>query len=301
MKIYSGSASKELAEKIAKQLDLALSPREHYVFPDGEQRIMIEGEVLDEKAVIIQSTSTPVDTNYMELAFTIDALKRSGASEVIAVVPYLGYQRQDHVFREGEARSLEVVIHFLEEAGADSFVLVDLHSIKIPELFTKPVKHISALPIFAGKIKELGFLTDRDFLVSPDMGGIRRIGQLSVMLDEMPYVAVEKNRDLESGDLQANVIHGDVNNRAIIVDDMISSGKTIALACDLLKSRGVDEMYVFATHAIFSDEAPDILQNSLATKIFVTDTVFVPTEKKFPKLEILSVSDMIGGVIHPAA
>lgn len=298
MKIFAGSASEELGARVARQLKTPLSKIEHHIFPDGEQRIMVEENVVDEHTIVIQSTNTPVDINYMELFFLIDALKRSGSSSVTAVIPYFGYQRQDHVFREGEARSLEVVINFLEAAGADRFVGVDFHSIKIPELFTKPMIHVSALPIFAGKIKELGLLTDKDFLVSPDMGGIRRIGQMSVMLDEMPYVAVEKNRDLASGNIEGNVIHGAVKKRAIMVDDMISSGNTIALSCELLKKQGVEEMYVFATHAIFSSEAPKLLQESPVTKVFVTDTVFVPQEKRFEKLEILSVSDAVVGAIR---
>lgn len=295
MKIFSGSASRDLSLGIAGWMDMKLSAREHHVFPDGEQRIQISESVLDEDTVIVQSTGMPVDRNYMELFFTIDALKRSGARSVTAVVPYLGYQRQDHVFREGEARSLEVVISFLEEAGADQFVALDLHSVKIAELFTKPITHLSALPLFAKVIKENGFLTDKDFLVSPDMGGIRRIGKLSVMLSEMPYVAIEKNRDTTSGNIQADTLHGEVKKRALIVDDMISSGKTIALACDMLSEKGVEDIYVFATHAVFSDEAPEILQKSKATKVFLTDTLYIPEEKRFEKLEILSVADLIAG------
>ena len=295
MKVFSGSASRDLAMGIAGWMGAKLSSREHHIFPDGEQRIQISESVLDDDTVIVQSTGMPVDNNYMELFFTIDALKRSGAKSVTAVVPYLGYQRQDHVFRDGEARSLEVVIAFLEEAGADKFICVDLHSIKIAELFSKPIVHVSALPLFAKVIKENGFLTERDFLVSPDMGGIRRIGKLSVMLSEMSYVAIEKDRDLKSGNIEASTLHGEVKKRALIVDDMISSGKTIDLACNILSEKGVEEIYVFATHAVFSDEAPEILQNSKAKKVYLTDTLFIPEKKRFDKLEILSVADAIAG------
>lgn len=297
MKIFGGSASRELATNIAGFSDLRLSPIEHHIFPDGEQRIKLSDSVLDEDTVIVQSTGMPVDKNFMELFFTIDALKRSGAKSVTAVVPYLGYSRQDHIFREGEARSLEVVVSFLEEAGADRFIGVDFHSVKIAELFSKPVVHLSALPIFAKVIKENGFLTEDDFLVSPDMGGIRRIGKLSVMLSEMPYVAIEKDRDTTSGDIKAETIHGEVKKRALIVDDMISSGKTIALCCDKLYEKGVEEMYVFATHAVLSDDGPEILQNCRAKKVYLTDTLSIPEKKRFEKLEILSVSDMIAGEI----
>lgn len=293
MKVFSGSANRPLAEKIAQQIGLELSPIELHTFPDGEQRVMLEESVVEEDVVIVQPTGIPTDKNYMELFFIIDAARRNGAKSVTVVIPYIGYQRQDHIFRDGEARSLEVVIRFMEQAGGTRFIAVDTHTVKVPELFIKPFVHVSALPLFARKIKEL-FVTPADtFLVSPDMGGIRRIKQLSEMLSGMPYAAIEKNRDLKSGNVQAGIIHGKVHKRAIIVDDMISSGGTVKTACDLLKKKGVKEVYVFATHPVFSENAPELLQASLAKKVFVTDTIFVSKFSQFPKLEIISVADLI--------
>lgn len=293
MKIFTGSANKELAIKIAKELSLPLSSVEHHVFPDGEQRVMVKEEVLGQHCVVIQSTSQPVDKHYMELFFLIDALKRSGAASISVVIPYMGYMRQDHVFRSGEARSLEVVARTMEECGGDIFFSVDVHSIKIPSIFMKPFIHISALPLFAEKIKELGFTKEDTVLVSPDMGGINRISKLSELCGEMKYAAVEKNRDLVSGNVAADTIHGDVKKKAIIVDDMIASGGTIKTACDLLLSKGVEEIIVMATHAVFAKEAREILDGCFASKIYVTDTIEVPESKMFSKLEILSISQSI--------
>jgi ribose-phosphate pyrophosphokinase len=293
MKIFAGSANKPLAEKIAKNLGLSLSPIEHHVFPDGEQRIMVNDEVLGQHCVVVQPTSPPVDQHYMELFLIIDALKRSGASSVSVVVPYMGYMRQDHVFRSGEARSLEVVARTMEECGGDMFFAVDVHSIKIPSIFMKPFVHVSALPLFAEKIQELGWGKEDTVLVSPDMGGINRISKLSELCGEMSYAAVEKNRDLVSGNVAADVIHGDTKRRAIIVDDMIASGGTIKTACDLLATKGVEEMVVMATHAVFAKEAPEILESSKASKIYVTDTIEVSESKMFSKLEILSLSQAL--------
>lgn len=293
MKVFSGSANKPLAEKIASSLGLELSRIELHVFPDGEQRIKLEEEVVDEDVVIIQPTGIPTDNNYMELFFIIDAARRNGAKSITVVIPYIGYQRQDHVFRTGEARSLEVVIRFMEQAGGTKFIAVDTHTIKVPELFIRPFVHVSALPLFAKIIKEEDLIDNDSFLVSPDMGGIRRIKQLSEMLSDMPYVAIEKNRDLASGHVTADTVHGEIKKRAIIVDDMISSGKTIAMACDMLTQKGVEEIYVFATHPVFSENAPELLQNSPAKKVYVTDTIAVPKEKQFEKPEILSVADLI--------
>src|SRR3989344_3409205 len=289
MKIFSGTASKTLAQNVAKELKLKLSEIELHIFPDGEKRIRVVDEVVDEDCVVIQSTSTDTDKNYMELLFITDALKRSGAKNVTAVIPYLGYQRQDHVFRSGEAVSLEVVIRILEAVGVDRVITVDLHSIKIPELFHIPAVHLSALSLFAENIKKMPNVV----LVSPDMGGIRRIEILSKMLGGMPYAAIEKNRDLKSGIIEAQTIHGKVKEYAVIVDDMISTGSTIAVAADLLAKKGATEIVVFATHPVFSKDASMLLQKSKVKKVFVTDTIEVPKEKQFPKLEVLSVAGMI--------
>lgn len=335
MKIFSGSSNKPLAEKIAQALDIQLSPLEIFIFPDGERRIQIQENVVEEDCIVVQTTSTPVDTSYMELFFIIDGLKRSGAKSITVVVPYLGYQRQDHVFRDGEAVSLDVVVHALEGASATRVITCDLHSIKIPEVFNVPVAHLSALPLFAEKITELlgGKLPHISLdvrqtiengpdiyassgqhqlrnvpseeidgvLISPDMGGLRRISQISELLAGMPWLATVKDRDLDTGSIVINNFEGDMSKlkkTAFVVDDMIASGKTIVESAKLLHKHQVEEIYVFATHAVFSQEAPELLENSLVKKVFVTDSVFVSEEKKFSKLEILSISEMIAKEIN---
>jgi ribose-phosphate pyrophosphokinase len=295
MKIFSGTSNRFLAEKIAQNLNLKLSGLEVFVFPDGEKRVRILDKVLDEDVVIVQSTSTPVDENYMQLFFSIDALRRNGAKSIVAVVPYLGYQRQDHMFREGEDVSVKVIAEILDKIGLNKLVAVDLHSVKIKEVFDIPVSDLSALPVFAEEIKKMGWNNGSATLVTPDMGGIRRIKILSEMLGDMPFAVIEKNRDLANGSVFAEKIEGKVGKTAIIVDDMISSGKTIAIASELLKKQGAEEIYVFATHAVFSEKAPQILQKAEVNTVYVTDAVFIPEEKKFPKLKILSVAEMISG------
>lgn len=290
MKIFSGTSNKPLAEKIAKNLGLQLSNLEVFVFPDGEERIRILDKVFGEDIVIVQSTSNPTDRNYMQLFFILDALKRNGAKSITAVVPYFGYQRQDHVFREGEDVSVKVIAEILEKVELDKLIVVDLHSIKIEQAFNIPVTHLSALPIFA---KEIRKMKDDTTLASPDMGGIRRIKILSEMLKNMPYLTIEKNRDLATGKITMSKINGEVKKNVIIVDDMISSGGTIIMATDLLKKNGAENIYAYATHAVFSEDAPSLLSNSSLEKVIVTDTVNIPENKKFPKLKILSVSEMI--------
>ncbi|HVA96079.1 MAG TPA: ribose-phosphate pyrophosphokinase [Candidatus Acidoferrales bacterium] len=315
MKLFSGSSNKPLAEAIAKDLTTKLSPIETMIFPDGERRIKLNANVLEENTVVIQSTNTPVDQNYIELFFIIDALRRNGAKSVTAVIPYLGYQRQDHVFREGEVVSLDVMIRFLESLKVDKVIALDLHSIKIPELFHIPITHLSALPLFAERIQSKAFNTLVDsnnpddflkdtILVSPDMGGLRRIEQMSEMLSGIPWIATVKDRDLRTGDITIKQFEGPLNpsdlpgKRALIVDDMVSSGNTVVQSAQLLKDNGVVSCDVFATHAVFSEEAPELLQESSIDRVYVTDTVFISEEKYFPKLHVLSVAEMISKELH---
>lgn len=322
MKLFAGSSNQALGQKIAEKLGIALSPVDVHIFPDGERRIRVSENVVGEHCFVVQSANTPVDTNYMELFFLIDALKRNGAEFVTAIVPYFGYQRQDHIFREGEAVSLEVVINILERLGIDRLVSLDMHSVKIPDLFSIPVSHLSALPLFASVIPDLirnpvisidsrlrgndkGSGNDNNIvLVSPDMGGIARIKKLSELLDNMPYAVIEKNRDLTTGDITSGgIAEGSLvgKQHAILEDDMIASGKTMMLAAEELKKQGIEEVSVFATHAIFAEGAPQMLQQSSIDTFFVTDTVAIPKDKQFPKLKILTVADIIAGEIKPLA
>lgn len=299
MKIFSGSSNRDLAEKVAAILGLQLSPLENFIFPDGERRIQIQDDVLDKDAVVFQSTNTPVDENYIELFLIMDGLKRSGARSVKIVMPYMGYQRQDHVFRDGEAVSLSVMVRILENMHLSGFITLDPHTIKLGEFFTRPFSDLSALKLFASIIKENGWDKNDTVLVSPDMGGLRRIRQMSSYLDEMGWIATVKDRDLDTGSIVINSFEGPLQvsdlagKRVLIVDDMISSGKTIAECASFLKAHRVASIQVFAVHAIFSKEAPLLLENSELDKIFVTDSVRIPEMKRFSKLEILSIAEMI--------
>ncbi len=293
MKIVSGNSNLALAQKVAEKLNLSLTPREIFIFPDGERRVQIQERVVDEDCVVVQSTVNPVDSNYMELFFLVDGLKRSGARRVTVVMPYVGYQRQDHVFREGEAVSMQVIIETLQAVGTDKLICFDLHAYRIRELFSIPVTELSALSLFAEEIKSRGWNKLDSVLVSPDMGGIRRIEIISRLLDQMPYATILKNRDLATGFVEAAAVNGEVGRRVLLVDDIISSGKTIVKAAELLRKHGAEEIEVFATHAIFSDEASNLLQDSIVDNVFVSDTVAIDSDKKFAKLQILTVADEI--------
>ena len=296
MKVFSGSANRPLAEKVANELGIELSSVETHVFPDGEKRIRITENVVGEHTVVIQSANPPVDQNYMELFFIVDALKRNGAKSVIAVVPYFGYQRQDHVFRDGEAVSLEVVIKMIESVGVDRFISFDLHAANIPSLFRILMTNLSAIPVFAEHIKSNYWNPKETILVSPDKGGLRGIKIFSKALDNTDYIVLNKTRDTLTGTVAYEPIEEKLvvgKTRAIILDDMISSGSTIIPVADMLNRLGVEEVDVFATHPVFSENAPYILQNAPISTVYVTDTVKVSSAKRFEKLYRISVAKEI--------
>jgi len=289
MLIFSGSSNRSLADKIAKDFGKEVSLVEIFTFPDGEKRITLGERVVGETAVLVQSTNSPVDENYMELFLMADALKRSGAEFVKLIMPYMGYQRQDHIFRDGEGVSLEIMARILEEVGVDEVFAFDFHSIKIPEIFKIPTHNLSALSTFAEKIKA-EFSGKEPILVSPDMGGIRRIKEISEMLN-LPFTTIVKDRDLNTGSICDSKLNGEVSGRqALMVDDMMSTGETMVKAANLLLENGATSVFAFATHAILSGNAAQILQESKIEKVFVTDTVEIPEEKMFAKLEILSIA-----------
>ena len=293
MLLFSGSSNPSLAKKIAKSMDLGLSNLEIVTFPDKENRVRVIDNVVEQKVVVVQSTGVSPNRYYMELFFILDSIKRSGAEFVELVIPYLGYQRQDHIFRDGEGVSLEVIIKIIESLGVSRVISFDLHSVRIPELFNIPVAHLSALPVFAEKIKEMFPDLSGVTLVSPDKGGIARIEKLSGLLGGLSYASINKNRDLHTGEVESSRIDGNVSETAILVDDVISTGGTLIAATDLLKKNGVKKVYVFATHGIFAGVAPQKLQQSGIEKVIVTDSVEIRANHKFEKLEVISIAPLI--------
>lgn len=295
MLIFSGTSNPGLAKRIAEKLDTKLSSLEIFKFPDKEVRVRVLENVLDKHTIVVQSTGVHPNHYYMQLFFILDALKRSGGSEVTLVIPYLGYQRQDHIFRSGEAVSLEVIVNLIKAMKVDRVISFDLHAPRISEFFiNKRIKmdHLSALPVFAKEIEKMDL--KNVVLVSPDMGGIRRIKILAGLLnDQVPCISVEKNRDLNTGEIESNKINGEVRKITVIVDDMISTGNTLIAAADLLIKNGAEEVYVFATHGIFAADAPTNLQKSIIKRVTVADTIEIRPKRRFEKLHIVSVSPLI--------
>ena len=291
MKLFSGTANLALSQSIAKELGTQLGDLEIIRFADSECRVKLSAEVKNEEVFVIQPTSTPVDENLMELLLVGDAIKRANPRKLTAVIPYFGYQRQDKIHRMGEALSAKVAVKIIERVGYDEIIVVDPHSELLVGFFGIPVTSISAFSLFEPQVKEYG----KDvIIVAPDAGGAKR-AQLFARSLGAPLALIEKWRDLSQiHTTQSLGVIGDVQGKiAIIVDDAYVTGATTAHAASLLKERGAKEVIAFATQPVFAKDAAKTLQESDLSKVFTTDVIDIPQEKRFPKLTILPIAPLI--------
>ena len=296
VKIFAGSSSKKLAEKIAKYLEIELTSVQIIKFADGETFVKSNESVRGDKVFIVQSTSNPVNESIMELLIFIDALRRSSAKEIVAVIPYYGYARQDRKASPREPITSKLVANLLTVAGATRVVTMDLHARQIQGFFDIPVDHMEALPILAKHFIKYGFSPEETVVVSPDVGGVKRARSLAKWLHS-PLAIIDKRRAKANVSEVMNII-GDVKGKkAILIDDMIDTAGTICNAAVALKEKGAIEVYGCATHAIFSGPAVERLKESAFSEIVVTDTVELPEDKIFDKLRVLSTSKMFAETI----
>lgn len=296
--IFSGSASLELSKKIVEYLGVELSENKIQKFADGEIFTKSLESIRGSKAFVIQSTSGDVNENIMELLIFIDALKRSSAKEIIAVIPYFGYARQDRKADPRDPITSKLIANLLSAAGATRIVTMELHRKQVQGFFDIPLDHVEALPILADYFEKKGFSQDENtVVVAPDIGSVKRARELAKWL-EIPLAIIEKRKN-ENGDHDVENIIGDVRGKkVIIIDDMINTAKTIEMAADALMENGATEIYCCATHAIFSDLAVERLKKSPIKEIIVTDTIELSEDKKFDKLTILSTDEIFGEVLR---
>ena len=300
MKILSGTSNLKLSKNIAKNLKLKLINTNIKRFGDGEIYIEINENIRGNSVFVIQSTSNPANDNLMELLLVIDALKRSSAKTITAVIPYFGYARQDRKVAPRTSISAKVVANLLTNAGANRIVTVDLHAGQIQGFFDMPVDNLFTTPLFSKFIKKK--INAKNLIcVSPDMGGVARTRALATRLKA--DLAIIDNRRRAHGKSQVMNIIGEVKNKTcIIVDDIIDSGGTIVNAVDALKKKGAKEVYVFITHAVLSGEASTKIKNSKIKKLIITDSIDNSNKiKNNNKIEVLSISSLMSEAIKRIA
>lgn len=293
---FSGNSNPSLVSQVTSQLGIQLGKAEIIRFADSECRVRIEEDVEGKDVFIIQSLANPVDENLMEFLLLGDAVKRGEARKITAVLPYHGYARQDRVHRPGECLSAQVVAKLIEVVGFDKLVTCELHNETILGFFKIPVIHVSGLSVFQPEVEKI---KNDIVVITPDAGALKRSQRFAEGLD-LPLALIEKKRDLSQAHkiLSMRVV-GDVKDKiAFIVDDVIVTGGTLVNAAFLLKQKGAKQVIAAATHADFVGGADKILQDSPLDKIWVTDTIFVPEEKRFPKLQIFSIVPALTSAIR---
>ena len=296
MKLLTGNSNKVLSKNIAKYLKTKLVNSSIRKFADGEIYIEINENIRGNSIFIVQSISSPANDNLMELLLSIDALKRSSAKNITAVIPYFGYARQDRKVVPRTSISAKLVSNLITKAGADRVVTVDLHAGQIQGFFDIPVDNLFSTPIFARHARKK-IKSKKVICVAPDVGGTERARALGKLLN-VGLAIVDKRRPKPGQSQVMNVI-GDVKGQTcILVDDIIDSGGTIVNAAKALKSRGAKDVYVYITHGVLSGDAIKKIKNSVIKNLVITDTIDnVHKTKNVKNIEVLPISGLMGEAI----
>lgn len=292
IKIFSGTVSLSLAQKIAESIGRPLGNINRYSFSDGEMQVSYEESIRGQNVFLIQSTISPAD-NLMELLLMIDAAKRASAHYIIAVIPYFGYARQDRKDQPRVAIGAKLVADMIATAGAHRVITMDLHADQIQGFFNVPVDHLYASTIFLPYIQSLA-LPDLA-IAAPDMGASKRANAYAKYL-KADLIICYKQRT------KANIVDhitaiGDVEGKnVILVDDLVDTANTLCKAAKMMKEKGAVSVRAMATHGVLSGNAFENIENSELTELIITDTI--PLKKQSPKIKVLSVADLFAKVIN---
>ncbi len=298
MILLSGTSNEALTQKIARLLHVPLAKREITRFIDNECRVYIQEKVENEQIFVLQSLSEVADQHLVELCLIGQALKSLKASHVTAVIPWMGYSKQDKEFRKGEAVSAQLVAKFIESAGFDHVITIELHSENVVPFFHIPVQEVSSRELLAQTLRKQSRLSlERTCVVSPDTGGKSRSARFARLLN-LPIVYLEKDRDKASGKVVVSGIKGEVRYKNIVIfDDIINTGATAIKTSQFLKNKGALNIYFLATHAVLAGDACMKLQLSAIDSVIVTDTIHISQEKYFKKLAIVSIASLLADAI----
>ena len=296
IKLFAGRSNSKLAEEIAEYLGTTVGQMVIKNFADGEIYVQVQESIRGDDIFIVQPICNPVNENLMELLIMIDAFKRASAKSITAVIPYYGYARQDRKTSGREAITAKLVADLLTTAGADRILAMDLHTGQIQGFFNILVDHIYSTSVIVDYLKKLNIPNDDLVVVSPDMGGVARSRYLAKQMDT-PMAIIDKRRNRHNEAIAVNII-GDITNKTCIMfDDIIDTAGTICGAAQLLKDKGAKDVYVCATHPVFSGPALERLEKAPIKEVVVTNTI--PLNKNFlpEKIKQLSVAPLLGEAI----
>lgn len=297
IKLFAGNANPPLAEEIAKYLKIALGKAIVGRFSNGEIRVKIDENVRGRNVFVIQPTCEPVNDNLMELLIMIDALRRASASAITAVVPYYGYAKQEKKTSGREPISAKLVANLMTVAGADRVVTIDLHAGAIQGFFDIPMDNLMALPILADYFLKKGFNTNT-VVVSPDAGGVARARTFAERMSATLAI-IFKRRPRPDESKVIEVVGEVEDKRALIIDDMISTGGTLTSGAELLAKRGAKEIYACATHGTFAKDAIQRIEQSAIKELVITNSTPLSAEAlQCPKIKVLSIAKLLGEAIR---
>jgi ribose-phosphate pyrophosphokinase len=298
--VFSGTAHPALSEEIAEYLGIPLSPCEIRRFASSEVYVRPEDSVRGADVFVIQTHADPVNESVMEQLIMIDAMKRASAKRITAVIPYYGYSRQDKKTLSREPISAKLVADLLSTAGADRVVSVDLHSGQIQGYFDFPFDHLTALPLLEEYFsKQEGLSSDDLVVVAPDTGRVKVAERLAGHLHaDLAFIYKRRSRH-EPHKIEAVEAVGEVEGRpCVLIDDMIDTGGTMIQGAQVLTEQGAGDVYIGATHGLFSGKAVQSLEEAPIKKVVVTNTVPIPEEKRFDKLTVVSIAPIIGSALR---
>ncbi len=299
LRLFTGRGYPELADEIAKELGVPITPTSAYDFANGEIFVRFEESVRGCDAFVIQSHTAPLNKQIMEQLIMVDALKRASAKRITVVAPFYGYARQDKKHRGREPISARLMADLFKTAGADRLMTVDLHTAQIQGFFDGPVDHLFALPLLTNYV---GTRVDRSKLtiVSPDSGRVRVAERWSDLLGGASIAFIHKTRDPRvPNESTTGKVVGDVKGQTcVVIDDMIDTAGTITKAVDALIEEGAAEVIIAATHAVFSGPAADRLRNSKVSEVVVTNTLPIEDSSRFEKLTVLSIAPLVARAIR---
>ena len=297
--LISGRAHPQLADDVARELGVELVPTTAYDFANGEIYVRFGESVRGADAFVLQSHTSPINQWIMEQLIMVDALKRASAKTITVIVPFYGYSRQDKKHRGREPISARLVADLFRTAGADRLMSVDMHSAQTQGFFDGPVDHLWAMPLLVDYVRTRVDPTNVA-VVSPDAGRIRVAEQWAAKFGGCPLAFIHKTRDITRPNRAvANRVVGDVEGRtAILTDDLIDTGGTIAEAVRVCLAAGAKDVIVAATHGVLSEPAAQRLAGSGAREVVVTDTLPIEEDKGFEQLTVLSIAPLLARAIR---
>lgn len=295
--VFSGRSNPAFASAVCQTLNQELGRLETVRFSDGELSVEIGDNVRGRDVFVVQSTSNPGNDHLMELLIVVDALKRSSASRITAVIPYFGYARQDRKLKPRVPITAKLIADILTTAGVHRVLTMDLHAGQIMGFFNIPVDNLDALPMMVPYLKQRYGSTDIT-IVSPDVGGVARARYFATRFDNADIAIIDKRRSGPNKVAEMKVV-GDVEGKTcIIVDDIIDTGGTVVKACETLLKEGAKRVSACCVHPVLSGQAIEILGTSKLEEIIVTDTIIVPRAAQLSKLTTLSVAPLFAEAVR---